>query len=172
MLVIAGDWKTAGHRLRKPAQGTAPAIGRRHSPCNRTQAQPLQSDGRHAPQQSDARHAPQQSDARHDPLQSDTRYAPCNRTPGTVPTVGCKRRPYIRWQRAAPRESARPWTPRLSPALALHSPPFGGRGWGWVSPPNAKRVPAAHGLGNPRLLKGGGYLLSRIALQYHRRRRA
>ena len=133
MLVIAGDWKTAGHRLRKPAQGTAPAIGRRHSPCNRTQAQPLQSDGRHAPQQSDARHDPLQSDTRYDPLQSDTRYAPCNRTPGTVPTVGCKRRPYIRWQRAAPRESARPWTPRLSPALALHSPPFGGRGWGWVS---------------------------------------
>ena len=44
--------------------------------------------------------------------------------------------------------------------------------WAGGGPPNAMRVPTARGLGNPRLLKGGGYLLSRIALQYHRRRRA
>ena len=157
MLVIAGDWKTAGHRLRKPAQGTAP--------CNRTQAQPLQSDGRHAPQQ---------SDARHDPLQSDTRYAPCNRTPGTVPTVGCKRRPYCRWQLAVPKRKCTALDASLVACLG-HSTPLpseGGAGGGSLGPPNAKRVPTARGLGNPRLLKGGGYLLSRIALQYHRRRRA
>ena len=97
----------------------------------------------------------------------------------TDPAIGHEKRPplpdanddpTVVGNMQSPRESARPWTPCLSPALAFHSPPFGGRGWGWVS--NAKRVPTAHGHGNPRLLKGGGYLLSRIALQYHRRRRA
>ena len=109
---------------------------------------------------------------------------PHSRTRGTAPTVGCKRRPYCRWQRAVPKRKCTPLG-RLACRLpwAFHSPPFGGRGWGWVSglgvglwagslPPNAKKVPTAHGHGNPRLLKGGGYLLSRIALQYHRRRRA
>ena len=114
----------------------------------------------------------------------------------TDPAIGHEKRPplpdakddpTVVGNMQSPRESARPWTPCLSPALAFHSPPFGGRGWGWVSGAglwagggslgwgwvsNAKRVPAARGLGNPRLLKGGGYLLSRIALQYHRRRRA
>ena len=122
MLVIAGDWKTAGHRLRKPAQGTAPAIGRRHSPCNRTEGMTPSNRTQGMP--------PQQSDARHDPLQSDTRYAPCKRTPGTVPTVGCKRRPYIRWQRAAPRESTRPWTTRCSPALGIPLPSLRREGLG------------------------------------------
>ena len=118
---------------------------------------------------------------------------PHSRTRGTAPTVGCKRRPYCRWQRAVPKRKCTPLG-RLACRLpwAFHSPPFGGRGWGWVSGAglwagggslgwgvvlwgwvsNAKRVPTAQGLGNPRLLKGGGYLLSRIALQYHRRRRA
>ena len=114
----------------------------------------------------------------------------------TDPAIGHEKRPplpdanddpTVVGNMQSPRESARPWTPRLSPALAFHSPPFGGRGWGWVSGAglwagggslgwgwvsNARRVPTAHGHGNPRLLKGGGYLLSRIALQYHRRRRA
>ena len=62
MLVIAGDWKTAGHRLRKPAQGTAPAIGRRHSPCNRTEGMP--------------------------PSNRTQGMTPCNQTQGMPPAIG------------------------------------------------------------------------------------
>ena len=140
MLVIAGDWKTAGHRLRKPAQGTAPAIGRRHSPCNRTQAQPLQSDTRHGP---------------HCRMQTTTLHS--------LATCSSKRK-------------CTPLDASLVACLGIPLPSLRREGLGggslWVSPPNAKKVPTARGHGNPRLMKGGGYLLSRIALQYHRRRRA
>ena len=168
MLVIAGDWKTAGHRLRKPAQGTAPAIGRRHSPCNRTQAQPLQSDGRHAPQQSDARHDPPAIRHKVCPLQSDTRHGPhCRMQTTTLHSLAT----------CSSKRKCTPLDASLVACLGITLPSLrreglGGGSLGWFSgggPPNAKRVPAAHGLGNPRLLKGGGYLLARIALQYHRR---
>ena len=125
MLVIAGDWKTAGHRLRKPAQGTAPAIGRRHSPCNRTQAQPLQSDGRHAPQQSDARHDPPAIRHKVCPLQSDTRHGPhCRMQTTTLHSL-------------ATCSSKRKCTPLDASLVAClgHSTPLpseGGAG-GWVS---------------------------------------
>ena len=77
-------------------------------------------------------------------------------------------------QRAVPKRKYTPLDDSLFACLG-HSTPLpseGGAGGGSLGPPNAKRVPTAQGLGNPRLLKGGGYLLSRIALQYHRRRRA
>ena len=60
----------------------------------------------------------------------------------TDPAIGHEKRPplpdakddpTVVGNMQSPRESARPWTPCLSPALAFHSPPFGGRGWGWVS---------------------------------------
>ena len=155
MLVIAGDWKTAGHRLRKPAQGTAPAIGRRHSPCNRTEGMT--------------------------PSNRTQGMTPCNQTQGMPPAIGHQARSPLSDANDDPtfvgnvqlQEKVHALG-RLACRLPWHSTPLpseGGAG-GWVSPPNAKRVPTAQGLGNPRLLKGGGYLLSRIALQYHRRRRA
>ena len=140
----------------------ASAIGHEARPCNRTQGT--------APA---IRRKVQ-------PLQSDARYAPCNRSGDTTPTVGCKRRPYSRWQHAVPKRKCTPLDALLVACLGIPLPSLRREGLGvglWagggsLGPPNAKRVPTARGLGNPRLLKGGGYLLSRIALQYHRRRRA
>ena len=107
MLVIAGDWKTAGHRLRKPAQGTAPAIGRRHSPCNRTQG-----------------------------------MTPCNQTQGMPPAIGHQARSPLSDANDDPTFVGNVQLQEKVHALgrlacrlpwAFHSPPFGGRGWGWVS---------------------------------------